>query len=69
MFRQDMVIGTRRVKPIESSKKVRWYSLVSECQRGNTADDSLFRGRAMTYYERWAYKFAARDRSRGPSTM
>ena len=82
-FRQDMVIWTKREKPVESMEaspmvfvgygvtapESGWDDYAGVDMRGKTAiilvndpgfatqDASLFRGRAMTYYGRWTYKF------------
>jgi Zn-dependent M28 family amino/carboxypeptidase len=83
VFRQDMVIWTKRVKAAESltesplvfvghgvtAPEYGWDDYAGIDMKGKTAlilindpgfatkDESLFRGRAMTYYGRWTYKF------------
>jgi Zn-dependent M28 family amino/carboxypeptidase len=82
-YGDDMVIGTRRVRPessIDGSEVVfvgygivapeyGWNDYAGIDMRGKTAlilvndpgfvtgEESLFRGRAMTYHGRWTYKF------------
>ena len=92
-YGDDMVIGTRRVRPESSiagsdvvfvgygivAPEYGWNDYAGFDMRGKTAlilvndpgfvtgDETLFRGKAMTYHGRWTYKFeeAARQGAAG----
>ncbi len=92
-FGDDMVLGTRRVRPESSiagsevvfvgygidAPEFGWNDYAGVDMRGKTAlilvndpgfvtgDETLFRGKAMTYHGRWTYKFeeAARKGAAG----